>query len=804
MHPKSLETLEFGKALADLAGETAFSVARELALALEPALDPDQVARRQATTSEAVRLLDERPRTGVQGAHDIRGHLGRAARGGVLTPTDLVAVASTLRSADASARLLTDLDPTTFPQLSALGAGIPSHGDLVRRLEGIVNDDGEILDSASPRLRRLRADVRQANQRLQERVRTLVSEFRSALQEPIVTMRGGRYVLPVRADMQSRVRGLVHDQSASGATVYVEPLAAVELNNRLRQLEAQEREEVERILQEISGEIGAQAGSASEAVAGLADFDLQLAKARYARRIRAVEPVLNRDGRIDLRGARHPLLLRTGIDVVPIDFRLGDEHFMVVITGPNTGGKTVALKTVGLLTLMAQAGLHVPADPDSELAIFDDVFADIGDEQSIEQSLSTFSSHLTRIVEVLRAIEAARDATPRPTALALFDELGAGTDPDEGSALARSILTFLRDRRVPTVATTHYSELKAFAHEQPGVVNASVTFDVDTLSPTYRLEIGVPGRSNALAIAERLGLDPRIVRGARSHLGTAGVRMEGLLEELEQERASATRERQQAAAERAEVQRQREGLEEERFQLEQRRAAILDEARAEGRRELDEVLRELNRIRAEARREQRSPGQVQQLQRRAKRAGERVAPVPRPQRARAAPDAEPALPGPPRPGDTVRVMRFGQTGRLQGLSADGEEGDVQLGSLRAWVPVRELERVGGAASAGSGSGDAADEQAANVTVRTAVGREPVAPSLDLRGRRVEAALGELETYLDDAALSGMSTVRIVHGIGTGAVRSAVREHLRQHPLVKSAEPAPSQEGGDGATVVRLA
>jgi DNA mismatch repair protein MutS2 len=804
MHPKSLETLEFGKALADLAGETAFSVARELALALEPALDPDQVARRQATTSEAVRLLDERPRTGVQGAHDIRGHLGRAARGGVLTPTDLVAVASTLRSADASARLLTDLDPTTFPQLSALGGSIPSHGDLVRRLEGIVNDDGEILDSASPRLRRLRADVRQANQRLQERVRTLVSEFRSALQEPIVTMRGGRYVLPVRADMQSRVRGLVHDQSASGATVYVEPLAAVELNNRLRQLEAQEREEVERILQEISGEIGAQAGSASEAVAGLADFDLQLAKARYARRIRAVEPVLNRDGRIDLRGARHPLLLRTGIDVVPIDFRLGDEHFMVVITGPNTGGKTVALKTVGLLTLMAQAGLHVPADPDSELAIFDDVFADIGDEQSIEQSLSTFSSHLTRIVEVLRAIEAARDATPRPTALALFDELGAGTDPDEGSALARSILTFLRDRRVPTVATTHYSELKAFAHEQPGVVNASVTFDVDTLSPTYRLEIGVPGRSNALAIAERLGLDPRIVRGARRHLGTAGVRMEGLLEELEQERASATRERQQAAAERAEVQRQREGLEEERFQLEQRRAAILDEARTEARRELDEVLRELNRIRAEARREQRSPGQVQQLQRRAKRAGERVAPVPRPQRARAFPDTEPALPGPPRPGDTVRVIRFGQTGRLQGLSADGEEGDVQLGSLRAWVPVRELERVGGAASAGSGSGDAADEQAANVTVRTAVGREPVAPSLDLRGRRVEAALGELETYLDDAALSGMSTVRIVHGIGTGAVRSAVREHLRQHPLVKSAEPAPSQEGGDGATVVRLA
>lgn len=804
MHPKSLETLEFGKALADLAGETAFSVARELALALEPAGDPDEVARRQATTSEAVRLLDERPRTGVQGAHDIRGHLGRAARGGVLTPTDLVAVASTLRSADASARLLTELDPAMFPQLSALGGNIPLHGDLIRRLDGIVNDDGEILDSASPRLRRLRADVRLANQRLQERVRTLVSEFRSALQEPIVTMRSGRYVLPVRADMQNRVRGLVHDQSASGATVYVEPLAAVELNNRLRQLEAQEREEVERILQEISREIGAQAGSAGQAVAELAGFDLQLAKARYARRIRAVEPLLNRQGRIDLRGARHPLLLRTGTDVVPLDFQLGDERFMVVITGPNTGGKTVALKTVGLLTLMAQAGLHVPAETDSELAVFDDVFADIGDEQSIEQSLSTFSSHLTRIVEVLRAIEDARDATPRRTALALFDELGAGTDPDEGTALARSILTFLRDRRIPTVATTHYSDLKAFAHEQAGVVNASVTFDVDTLSPTYRLEIGVPGRSNALAIAERLGLDPRIVQGARSHLGSAGVRMEGLLEELEHERAAAARERQQAAAERAEAQREREALEEERFQVERRRAAILDEARAEGRRELDEVLRELNRIRSQARREQRSPGQVQQLQRRAKRVGDRVVPVARPQRGRADPDAEPVLHGPPRPGDTVRVLRFGQTGRLQGLSADGQEGDVQLGSLRAWVPVRELERVGGAgASTASGDGGLPGEPEARVTVRTA-DRPPVAPSLDLRGRRVEAALSELEGYLDDAALAGMSTVRIVHGIGTGAVRGAVRQHLQQHPLVRSAEPAPSQEGGDGATVVQLA
>ncbi|HSR24035.1 MAG TPA: endonuclease MutS2, partial [Candidatus Eisenbacteria bacterium] len=462
MHDKSLQTLEFPKVLARVAGEAGFSVGRERVLALQPTPDLAEARRRLAFTTEAVRLLDEQPRAGMAGAQDVRAQLLRASRAGDLTAADLVLVLATLRSARTVSRLLEALSPGAYPQMRSLGETLPVHPQLVRRIEEVLSDEGEVLDSASPRLRRLRGEVRTASQRLQQRLRTLVGELGHVLQEPIVTTRGDRHVVPVKADFRGRVRGIVHDQSASGATLFIEPLAVVELNNALREVQAQEQAEVERILREVSHDVGLEADAIGRAIEALADLDLQLAKARYARRHRAVEPMLNDEGRVDLRRARHPLL--TG-RVVPIDVDLGRDWLMIVVTGPNTGGKTVALKTVGLLTLMAQAGLHVPAQDGSELAVFEEVFADIGDEQSIEQSLSTFSSHVTRIVEVLRAIEAMRQRAPdaRPRALVLFDELGAGTDPDEGSALARSILTYLLDRRIPTIATTHYSELKAFA-----------------------------------------------------------------------------------------------------------------------------------------------------------------------------------------------------------------------------------------------------------------------------------------------------------------------------------------------------
>ncbi|HZR42926.1 MAG TPA: endonuclease MutS2 [Ktedonobacteraceae bacterium] len=809
MHEKSLQTLEYPKILAKVAEEAAFSASKELVLELEPTPDLEEAQRRLNYTSEASHLIDLSPDAGVRGAHDIRPLLVRAARDGVLTPSNLVEILDTLRSTVYVSRLLEKLDPESFPLLRALGADIPLRTQLVRRIEETVSEEGEVLDSASPTLRKLRFEIRGANQRLQDRLRTLVNEFGSALQEPIITMRNDRYVIPVKAEQRGHVRGIVHDQSSSGATIFIEPMVVVELNNRVRELQIEERQEIERILRVLSSEIGNEAEALKVAVELLAEFDLHMAKARYARMTRAVSPRLNNEGRLDLRNARHPLL--TG-KVVPINFHLGRDFFMVVITGPNTGGKTVALKTVGLLTLMAQAGLHIPADEYSEVAIFEDVFADIGDEQSIEQSLSTFSSHMSRIIEILRRIEEeqqrgkldihgkmAEELVKRQERqshiLVLLDELGAGTDPSEGSALARAILTHLLKHHVTTVATTHYSELKAFAHEQPGVINASVEFNIETLSPTYRLSIGLPGRSNALAIADRLGLDKEIIESGRGFLGSAGVRMENLLEGLQSERKAAEDERFHLNMERAEAEYQRKQLEDERHKLEEQRVRILNEARAQARRELDGVLAELAKIRAEASRENVTRERLQDARQRARGLEEKVSAIPEPRRIRKVEPQE-RLEGPLQIGDTVRVLSFGQNAELVGLSADHNDAEVQMGALRLRVSVDNIERI-------SKRKAAEDYSRPSVIVPRLEERAPVTTQLDMRGWRVEQALEELESYLNDAALSGMSSVRIVHGKGTGALRAAIREQLAHHPLVKSYASAPPQEGGDGVTVVKL-
>ena len=814
MHEKSIHTLEYPKILAKVAHEASFSASKDLVLALEPTSDIDEARRRLAFTSEATRLIDVNSDIGVGGAHDVRPLLARAARDGVLTASDLVEVLVTTRSTLSIARALTKLDNAIFPLLSALGSDIPQRPQIVRRIEETVSEDGEVLDTASPTLRKLRFDVHSANQRLQDRLRSLVREFGSALQETIITTRNDRYVVPVKADSRGQVRGIVHDQSSSGATLFVEPMVIVELNNRLRELQVEERQEVERILRVISSELGKEAESLTLAVELLADFDLHLAKARYGRMTRSSAPKLNAQGVINLRNARHPLL--TG-KVVPTNFYIGRDFSMVVITGPNTGGKTVALKTVGLLTLMAQAGLHIPADDDSDVTIFQDVFADIGDEQSIEQNLSTFSSHLSRIIEILRTIEEMRKRgrpdirgkladelvrrqTQATNVLVLFDELGAGTDPSEGSALARAILTFLLDRHITTVATTHYTELKAFAHEQKDVTNASVEFDVETLSPTYKLSIGLPGRSNALAIAQRLGLDQRIVRGARRFLGSAGVRMESLLEDLQGERKVAEDERFHLNMERVEAEYQRKKLEEERHDLEQERVRILNDARAQARRELDTVLTELAKVRTEVERGPISRERLNDTRQRTRALEEKVAPVPEPRRQLHVEPSE-KLEGPLQIGDTVRVLSFGQNAELVGLSADHNDAEVQMGALRVRVHVDNIERIS-KRKAASDERQSAGSQA-SVIRQDLEERSTIGLQLDIRGWRVEDALPELDTYLDDAVLSNMSSVRIVHGKGTGALRSAVREALMHHPLVKSFALAPPQEGGDGATIVKL-
>ncbi len=792
MHTKSLNTLEYPKIIERLAQETAFSASRELAQALEPSGDFDIALRRQAFTAEARLLLDLRPDAGVRGARDVRAQTRAAERGKTLTPAELLDILATIRASAHVYRLITRLEDG-FPLLKGLAGDLPQRGSLEARIAACISEEGDVLDSASPRLRQLRTDIRTAQQRLQERLGTLVNEFRTALQEPIITMRSDRYVLPVRAEARGQVRGIVHDQSGSGATVFVEPLVVVEMNNRLRQLQIEERQEVERILAELSDLVGTDAAYIILAVELLAEIDLQLAKARFASVVRGSAPKLNTDGRLHLRQARHPLL--TG-RVVPIDFWLGQQARMVVITGPNTGGKTVALKTVGLLSLMALSGLHIPAGDDSEVPVYHDIFADIGDEQSIEQSLSTFSSHLSRIVEILR------DATP--DSLVLLDELGAGTDPSEGSALARAILSHLLERDVATIATTHYSELKAFAHERAGVENASVEFDVETLSPTYRLTIGLPGRSNALAIAGRLGLPGEIIEQGREFLGSAGVEMESLLTNLAEERQAAADERYHLSMERAEAEYQRKELERMRRETEEERERIINAAREKSRREADAAQAELARIRTQMRRNL-TEERLEQLRERARKLEERNAPLPA--RTRTAPanlsaDGEAVSePGDLLVGDQVRVSSLGQTGEVVAAANTRGEVEVQVGSLRMRVAVGNLERLSKrkARTEANGAGSSAYPQMVTLPARD----EADAPEtqLDLRGWRVEDALSEVDTYLNDAYLMGMPTVRLLHGKGTGALRQAIRDQLRHHPLVKNFESAPQREGGEGITVV---
>ncbi|MCL4531872.1 MAG: endonuclease MutS2, partial [Actinobacteria bacterium] len=601
MEEHYLQTLELNKVLERLARHTSFAVSHEKALALRPATEMPEVMRRQMGTQEARRLLDLKPSFTVGGARDIRAQLQRASVGALLMPDELLLVGSTIASGRFVRGTISKLGDQ-LPTLEEITLPIRSHDEVETEIRQAISDAGEVLDGASPALAQIRYELKRSYERLMSKLNEIISSaaYRQALQEPIITQRQGRFVVPVKAEFKGQVKGIVHDQSASGATVFVEPLAVVDLANRWRQAQVEEEQEVERILRRLSGLVGRDADALSATLDAIARVDLCIAQARLAEAMDAVQPVLlSLAARpagapsVRLLKARHPLL--TG-QVVPITVELGGDFDILVITGPNTGGKTVALKTVGLLCLMAQCGLQIPAAEGSEVATFHSIYADIGDEQSIEQSLSTFSSHVTRIVDIL--------ARADERCLVLLDELGAGTDPQEGSALARAILSHLLERRVATMATTHYSELKSYAHTTPRVENASVEFDIETLSPTYRLSIGLPGRSNALAIATRLGMTPDIIDSARELLAPGEVEIEGLLSQLQSDReearaarADADRMREQARAHRARLNAELESLEE-------RKNTVLAKAREQSEQELaslrgrvQQVLRELERAR---------------------------------------------------------------------------------------------------------------------------------------------------------------------------------------------------------------
>jgi DNA mismatch repair protein MutS2 len=809
MDAKSRALLEYPQIRARLAAYASFPPSRRIAEALEPSDEPLVVARRLDETDEVRELLSERPEVGIGGAKDIGQAVERAARGGRLEPIDLLAVADTLV---ATGRLADSLRGVSRPLLHDLYRDLKPLPSLRTRLELSIDPAGELLDSASPALGGLRRAVRIAYERLRARLDQLVhGELGSALQEPIVTLRNGRYVIPVRADAKGKVRGIVHDQSGSGQTLFIEPIIAVELGNAWREAQLKVSAEEERILDELSALVGSQATDLRLTLDALARFDFWAAKARFAAELDGVRAETTKRQEVLLLSARHPGLSGR---VVPIDVRLGGEYTAIVITGPNTGGKTVALRTVGLFALMHQSGLHVPAASGSILPVFRDVFADIGDEQSVAQSLSTFSGHLRSIV---RIVEGAG-----PGCLVLLDELGAGTDPTEGSALAQSLLDHFIKAGALVIATTHYAEIKTYAHNTPAARNASVEFDLESLSPTYRLTIGLPGTSQAFAIAERLGLPPALVDDARSRLSRAQVEFESTLASIKASQLQIEEARAHAAEAEARAREARRVAEDERRRARQER----DQAVAAARGEAEEAVAAVQAEIAEARRLlARETLTERGLDEAMARLEARLSAVPMP---RGTAGERPAAPGEWRVG-----MRAGSTAGWTGTIAaiDRDRGRVTLdaGGLRVEVPLDGLLRPDEmpVRPGGGGSGRGTDPRDIPVAGRRGdFGREPdvrlspaaagvgarrptpaaaraIPSSLDVRGARVDETIELLESYLDRAATAGAGRVTIIHGHGSGALRDAIRGVLAKHPLVRDWRPGDKGEGGDGATVVML-
>lgn len=847
MDVKTLSVLEYPKILERLAANCAFSASADLARKLQPSTHLEEIQRLQAETSEARRLIVT-AEASIGGAHDVRPAAELARRGGVIDPQDMLDIKSTLISArnlkksfektskgeteeprenkPRKGQVHTHENP--YPHLSEIALGLPSPLGLVDAISRTLSDRGEVLDSASPKLASLRRETRVAHDRLMTRLQKYITDSRTAsmLQESIITQRDGRYVIPLRAENKGKIKAIIHDQSSSGATLFIEPLPIVEANNDLRELQLKERDEERRVLAELSALVAQHADEIIWGVESLAQLDLAFAKAKYAEELKASEPVfsdppsgtsqlsvishqpalskvegsavenrkskiVNRKSSIRLFQARHPLLDPT--TVVAIDFDLPENTRAVVITGPNTGGKTVALKTVGLIVLMAQSGLHIPAESGSELSLFRAVYADIGDEQSIQQSLSTFSGHITNIIHILKKAD--------PRTLVILDELGAGTDPQEGAALARAILAHLLARGVTTLVTTHHPELKNFAHDTEGVVNASVEFDVKTLRPTFQLTIGLPGRSNAIAIASRLGLDHEIVAAAKSEVHPDDLRTDKLLDDIRKERNRSSRERDKAIKARQKTDTLNAELEKRLEKIEDERREVLAKARAEGELEVAVLKRNLDSLRSQLRNARQPLDALKSVEQKVE---VMEAKVEEPVERRKSKVEEQSLIE-----NRKSAIRLGERVLVSTLNAEGvvtalgeSDAEVQIGSLRVRARLVDLERKASEPPSGTSQSSVASNQSRTTQHAT----RTTSPGLEvsLRGLMVEDALEALERYLEKAYLAGLPFVRIVHGKGTGKLRAAVRDALRGHEYVKSFEEGAPNEGGEGVTVALIA
>ncbi len=810
MDQKFLNTLELPKILDRLAGYCAFSGGAELAQALTPTTDLRAARRWQQETAEARKLLAVKTDLTIGGARDVRPYAANAAIGGVLMPTEILDIKNTIIAGRTLKRTLSKLSDQ-FPRLAFIASGLDECPGLVEVIGRTIDERGEVLSSASEKLASLRHQIKIAYDRLMQKLQSILtsSRYASYFQEALVTQREGRYVIPLKSEHKGKLRGVIHDQSSSGATIFVEPLATVELNNEWRKLQLEEQEEIRRILAELCALIGDQALPIKHNVEALAEIDLAFSKAHYADALHATEPVLHEikpaapveakahqhPGTIlRLRDARHPLLNQD--TVVPVDFILDDQTYVVVVTGPNTGGKTVSLKTVGLLVLMAQCGLAIPVQSGSELSLFDSVYADIGDEQSIEQSLSTFSSHITNIIGILKKANA--------RSLVILDELGAGTDPAEGSAIARAILSYLLDTGATTLATTHYPELKVYAHTTPGVSNASVEFDLETLAPTYHLTIGLPGRSNAFAIAKRLGLDDTIITEAHKMMPATDLEAEKLLDEIHRQRDLTRRERALAEAVRADVIALEGDLNRRLDKIQEERQRVLDAAREDARKEVETLQNEARELRRKLQAAALPLTALKEIEASAEElADEAAKPIPTSPLEREPMPSNLSGRRPLRLGDTVWLTTLKTEGTL--LSLTTTEAEVQVGRMRIRAKLDEVQT----------RSQKKDEEISKfqgptpkVEVSTVKVETPAAPSpgleIDLRGQTVEDGLEMLERYLDSAYLAQLPWVRIIHGKGTGKLRQAIREALRASDLVTSHESGGESEGGDGVTIARLA
>ena len=793
MNPKALKTLEYNKIIDKLTEFAGSALAKEMCRNLQPSTDLYEIQALQKETSDALSRIYQKGAVSFRGVRDIRGSIKRLEIGAIIGISELLSICSLLDvCSKVKAYSRNDRDPDFEDSLEAMFQALQPLTPVSSEIRRCIASEEELNDDASPALFKIRRSMRQINDKVHAQLQTMVNgSARTYLQDAVVTMRNGRYCIPVKAEHRGQIPGMIHDQSSTGSTLFVEPMAVIKLNNDLRELELKEEKEIEMILATLSARCGEETEALRDDLDLLTKLDFIFARAQLSRSMNGTQPDFNEEGRILIKKGRHPLLDKK--KVVPIDIQLGKDFELLIITGPNTGGKTVSLKTVGLFTLMGQAGLHIPAFDHSELSVFHEVFADIGDEQSIEQSLSTFSAHMTNTVSILK------EADDR--SLVLFDELGAGTDPTEGAALAIAILSNLHRRGSRVMATTHYSELKVFALSTPGVENGCCEFDVETLRPTYRLLIGVPGKSNAFAISQKLGLSQDIIEEAKTHLTKQDEDFEDLLADLEQKRVTIEQERDQINSYKEEIRELKQRLESKQEKLDLSRDKILREANEQARNILQEAKDYADTTIRNFQKYGKAAGvSAKDMEKERGKLREKMSTVDKKLSAKnAAPrkSHKQLTAKDLHIGDSIKVLSLNLKGTVSTLPDAKGNLFVQMGILRSQVNIRDLEKLDDTVITGgnfskTGSGKIKMSKSASVSTE-----------INLLGKTVDEAIMELDKYLDDAYIAHLPSVRIVHGKGTGALRKGVHNYLRRQKHVKSYRLGEFGEGDAGVTIVEF-